>query len=226
MVIVAKAVVATALTDSTLKPQKNRPIMPDWTTLLPVLLLALGWGLYYALHSLLASEPAKAWFHHRWPALDRYYRLGYNLLAITLLALLLLLSFRWEGAPLVYSKPLVIVGWVLLISGAGVIAAAFRAFDLREFLGVRGAAEQTLPPTLITGGMYRHVRHPLYFGTILLALGLFMVYPSPGRGAVLLVTLIYLVIGSRLEEQKLIREYGAAYIEYRKTTKGLLPWVW
>jgi protein-S-isoprenylcysteine O-methyltransferase Ste14 len=61
---------------------------------------------------------------------------------------------------------------------------------------------------------------------MLLALGLWMVHPSPGRGAILLVTLIYLIIGSRLEEQKLIREYGAAYEGYRKKVKSLIPWVW
>jgi protein-S-isoprenylcysteine O-methyltransferase Ste14 len=224
--IAARADADIALTDSLQKPRTNRRIMPDWTTLRLALLLALGWSLYYALHSLLASESAKAWVRRRWPALDRYYRLGYNLLAITLLALLLVLTVRWEGAPLLYSKALAIVGWILIISGAGVIVAAFRTFDMWEFLGVQRSAEQTSPRTLITRGLYRIVRHPLYLGTMLLALGLCMAHLSPGRGAILLVTLIYLVIGSRLEEQKLIREYGAAYEGYRKKAKSLIPWVW
>jgi len=53
--------------------------------------LALAWLAYALLHSALAAPAAKAWVARRWPQGVRYYRLGYNIVAV-----LALLPVLWR----------------------------------------------------------------------------------------------------------------------------------
>jgi len=65
-------------------------------------------------------------------------------------------------------------------------------------------------------GLYRWVRHPLYTA------GLLFIWLIPVMTANLLALniglTIYLITGALFEERKLVREFGEAYIEYRKVT--------
>ena len=77
--------------------------------------------------------------------------------------------------------------------------------------------------TLIKGGLYKHIRHPLYLGEIMRA----FVFPSlfwslyGGLFGVLAVT--FLLIRIQIEEQMLLEEFGE---EYRRSTKKLIPFVY
>jgi protein-S-isoprenylcysteine O-methyltransferase Ste14 len=65
------------------------------------------------------------------------------------------------------------------------------------------------------------VRHPLYTA------GLLFIWLIPVMTANLLALNIgltmYLIIGALFEERKLVREFGEAYIQYRKNTPMLVP---
>lgn len=74
--------------------------------------------------------------------------------------------------------------------------------------------------------MYGLVRHPLYFAVIIIFVALFMLMPTLKILLVDVVVFAYLVIGSKLEENKLIEEFGDAYKQYQKEVKGLLPYVY
>jgi protein-S-isoprenylcysteine O-methyltransferase Ste14 len=76
---------------------------------------------------------------------------------------------------------------------------------------------------LIRGGPYRFVRHPIYTG-ILLALVGTVLANGKVRGA-LAVVLIWFAwtVKSRMEEEFMMRTFGAEYEEYRRTTGGLIP---
>ena len=70
-------------------------------------------------------------------------------------------------------------------------------------------------------GPYRWVRHPLYTG------GLLLIWLTPVLTLNLLTLFvmltIYLIVGARLEEQRLIHEFGAEYQEYQQRVPMLIP---
>ncbi len=89
--------------------------------------------------------------------------------------------------------------------------------------GLRSAAEApTLPPPqgvppsiargLALGGPYRFTRHPLNFATVVVVFA--SARMSAVRLSVGLATLAYALIGSKLEEHRLLDRYGQDYREY------------
>jgi protein-S-isoprenylcysteine O-methyltransferase Ste14 len=156
--------------------------------------LICAWLFYFFIHSFLASTGVKNYFSINWPTLFAYYRILYNIIAILGLGILLVLSLPKASQALnIY------LGMTLSVTGFILIILAFRAFNLREFLGL----DPEKPTKLVVSGMYRYVRHPLYFGTIILIAGLYLLFPSSHMLTILIISYTYIWVGSRLEEQKL-----------------------
>jgi protein-S-isoprenylcysteine O-methyltransferase Ste14 len=80
---------------------------------------------------------------------------------------------------------------------------------------------------LITHGVYRWVRHPMYLALFIYALGQALVVPNwlvgPSYG-VAMVLLFALRV--RHEERMMAEEFGKDYQAYMATTKRLIPRVW
>jgi protein-S-isoprenylcysteine O-methyltransferase Ste14 len=128
----------------------------------------------------------------------------------------------------VFSLPLAslatntLIGSVITSIGFILIILAFRAFNLREFLGFQTETQSEL----VVSGMYRFVRHPLYFGTLIFIAGLYLLFPTESMLVVLIISYVYIWIGSRLEEQKLRDLYGESYTAYARKVKSLIPYVY
>jgi protein-S-isoprenylcysteine O-methyltransferase Ste14 len=76
---------------------------------------------------------------------------------------------------------------------------------------------------LIRSGPYHLVRHPIYTGILLAMVGTFLANCKVrGILAVLLVWLGWTIKG-RMEEEFMLRTFGAQYEEYRRTTGALIP---
>lgn len=180
-------------------------------------LLICGWLFYFFLHSFLASLKVKKYFSETFPGLFPYYRIAYNVIAILGLGILLALSLALESltANTFFGIVITSIGFILIV-------LAFRAFNLREFLGFKSETKSEL----VVSGMYRFVRHPLYFGTMIFIAGLYLLFPSESMLVVLIISYIYIWIGSRLEEQKLRAVYGETYVAYAKKVKSLIPYVY
>ncbi len=184
------------------------------------------------LHSITASRRTKSWVRARMGERPYagLYRLFYNVFAfVTFLPVLYLTAVNlpptqlWQWpAPWSYAANL-----IQLIGVVGLGIALFQT-DFWDFVGLRqavrffgGEAEMTLPPKLVTGGMYALVRHPLYFFSLL------VIWFNPVMTVSTLVfnffTTMYLWAGSRVEERRLADFYGATYDEYRQKVPGLLP---
>ena len=81
---------------------------------------------------------------------------------------------------------------------------------------------------IATGGPYAHVRNPLYFGSLLLAVGYGLI-SGLGVWGVLLMVALYLVFHLAAifhEEAFLTAKFGAPYLEYVKRVPRLLPSPW
>jgi len=189
-------------------------------------LLAAVWLGYFVLHSLCASLGAKQWVATHHAALMPAYRLGFNGLAVLLLVPPAALMLTWPGPPLWAWTG----GWAWLSHGLGAVAVglflwSLASYDSGEFIGLRqwrqGVREVADQEQLHISPLHRHVRHPWYFCLLLL------VWTRDMDAARLLSSVLatgYLVIGSRLEEHKLLHYHGTAYARYRAAVPGLVPW--
>lgn len=190
--------------------------------------LAAVWTIYFVIHSLLAAHRVKTAVALRWPGLMPAYRLLYNLLAVVLLVPAVWLTLAWPGDPLWQWH-----GAAQWIANAAALAAiagfvlSLRAYDGGHFVGLAQLRNRTHD---IEGGarlrissLHRHVRHPWY------SLGLLLIWSREMDAAMLLGALAcsaYLLVGSMLEERKLVARFGEPYRRYQRAVPGLLPRPW
>ena len=194
----------------------------DWRKLL---LLACFWLGYFGLHSALASLRAKNWFASRHPQRMPFYRLGFNGLALlTLLPLLWLFDgpmlWAWRGSGAWLANGLALAALIGF-------AATLKAYDGQVFIGLRQCKEGTRrtadPERFHLSTLHRYVRHPWYF------LSLVLIWTRDMNAAMLLscvMMTLYFIVGSRLEEGKLLLAYGDSYRRYMERVPGLFPLPW
>jgi protein-S-isoprenylcysteine O-methyltransferase Ste14 len=78
---------------------------------------------------------------------------------------------------------------------------------------------------LVTHGLYRHLRHPIYLSETLIALGAPLTLGARWTLAVSAAALAVLVLRIAREEEALARTFPA-YTRYAATTKRILPFVY
>jgi protein-S-isoprenylcysteine O-methyltransferase Ste14 len=195
----------------------------------PMLLwLTAAWLGYFIVHSLLASLSVKTWVADHWPQLMPWYRLFFNTMAVLLLIIPLYLTWAIGGETVFAWKGI----WWWVGNGLAVAALAgflysLRHYDSSEFLGLRQLRDREQrvedQERFRVSPLHQHVRHPWYF------LGLILIWTRDMTAAMLVSSVmmtLYFVVGSWLEERKLLAYYGKAYREYRQRVPGLLPLPW
>ena len=190
--------------------------------------LSVGFVIYFALHSLFASLALKSLIARHWPGFMPAYRLTYNILAVVLFLPLLWLMQQSHG-PLLWQWQ---GGWSVLTNCLAAIALisffwSLKYYDNGVFLGWSQLKNRHQlpddPGQFCISTQHRFVRHPWYcFGLVILWTRDIHLSQLISYGLISL----YLLIGSRLEEHKLIELYGNAYKQYRKKVPGLLPLPW
>jgi protein-S-isoprenylcysteine O-methyltransferase Ste14 len=80
---------------------------------------------------------------------------------------------------------------------------------------------------LITEGIYRHIRHPMYSALLVYSIGQALVVPNWIAGPSYGVAMV-LLIAFRLarEERMMLEEFGTEYETYMRRTRRLVPGVW
>ena len=180
------------------------------------------WGI---VHSLLASFGFKDLLRRSFgDGVMRFYRLLYNLFAVIsfLPAFYLMVSLPDQSLYRVPSP------WSYLMrAGQGIslllLIISVLQTDILSFVGLRQLVEEEKQGALVTRGLYRLVRHPLY------TFSLFILWLSPSISLnsfiVYMALTIYILIGIIFEERKLLREFGQDYANYRAATPMLIPGV-
>ena len=192
------------------------------------LIIILLFTLYFVLHSLLASLWVKQHVATCCPGLVPYYRLLFNGVALLLVLPLLYVIWRYPGETLWQWQGLgFYLTSALALGAVGLFIYSLSLYDMHEFLGLRQIAEHSAQVRdqehLKISPLHRFVRHPWYF--IILVLIWTRDLTTTQLLTYSLVTL-YLVVGSRLEERKLIAYHGEVYAHYRKRVPGLIPLPW
>lgn len=143
-----------------------------------------------------------------------------------MLVLILLNLPMWTKNP---SSPLQIASWSLLIIS---ILLALHAVHLLFSIGQpnEDRREPELFPfertsTLVTTGAYRYIRHPMYAALLFLAWGAFL--KDISIPSIMLVggASIALFFTALREEEECKHHFGTDYIEYIKTSKRFVPFV-
>ena len=193
--------------------------------------LIAGWVFFYAMHSVLALDSMKAFIKNTFQSCFPYYRIGYNVFNVLLFLALVYNQFSLPQELLFPpSMVLKILGTIVFLLGVVVLNIAFSSFNKREFIGLEQLNEIKQPAIiaekkLVKSGLYGYVRHPLYFGVILMLLGAVLFLPNVPMLLFVMVSLVYLPIGVTLEERKLVAEFGAQYQTYQREVKMLFPFV-
>ena len=114
-----------------------------------------------------------------------------------------------------------LAGLVLVVMGAVVLLNAFVRFVLEG----RGTPAPVAPTQhLVVGGLYRHVRNPMYLAVAATIVGQALLL---GRLELFAYAALFLITTAAFarwyEEPTLQRQYGAEYEEYRRAVPGWWP---
>jgi protein-S-isoprenylcysteine O-methyltransferase Ste14 len=124
----------------------------------------------------------------------------------------------WSGPPRLVGA---IAGVALMISGIGLVTAGI--LRLRRQLT---AYPRPVPGgRLIEDGVFGFVRHPMYGGGVIAALGWGLAMASPMALAGGFVLGVFFDLKSRREEAWLGEQF-AGYAAYRQRTRRLIPWLY
>jgi protein-S-isoprenylcysteine O-methyltransferase Ste14 len=75
---------------------------------------------------------------------------------------------------------------------------------------------------LVTTGLFRFSRNPIFFGMIVSLLGLFLITPNALTGLFLILGYVLIQIQIRMEEEFLTRQHGQQYLDYKQTVRRLI----
>ena len=174
----------------------------------------LGWTVYWfiAAQSVNATKSSEGWLlrmQHLVPLASGF-----------------LLIFH-GGRPLVYGR-LYHATWIALLGLALTISGLLFTVWGRRHLGKYWSGIITLKEghQLIRSGPYRFVRHPLYGGFLLAALGSTLTAGTGDALVGLLILLVAYLVKVRREEAILTREFGNQYLQFKKEVAALCPFVY
>ena len=152
----------------------------------------------------------------------------YRFFAWEFIAALLVLNVdRWFLAPWSWYQ---LISWFLLIVGIIPLAFGMRSLVVRGKPEKQREGEPQLlafekTSCLVTTGIYRYIRHPLYSSLLFLTWGIFFKAPSEFGIILALVATLFLVATAKADEAECIRFFGPSYRVYMKQTRMFIPFV-
>ena len=193
-----------------------------------MILLALLWIGWCALHSLLISAPLNHWVQRRGGFSAGAHRLLY--VGFSFISLVPVLGYQFSlDEQLLFTWH----GWwrilqgVLLFYAATMFYSGSKVYDSGYFLGIsqwknyrQGYSPQPLP--FSSKGVLQYVRHPWYSGSLAFIWAMGPI--TDVRLLVCTILTLYLIIGTLLEERKLVAQIGEPYRLYCSLVPMLIPW--
>lgn len=136
----------------------------------------------------------------------------------SILVLVLLCAPVWFVDPFRWNQ---IISWVMLLGSIPLPIHGFRA------LYAAGKPDRQFENTtaLVTTGVYRFIRHPLYASLMLVGTGVFFKDINFVTGICAFVNIIALMVTAKTEEREMLEKFGEEYERYMKRTKMFVPFV-
>jgi protein-S-isoprenylcysteine O-methyltransferase Ste14 len=119
-----------------------------------------------------------------------------------------------------------VIGLGIYIAGCAFVLWARRT--LGKMWGISTSQQVKLldDHQLIQSGPYAYVRNPMYFGWWVAMFGLTLLYPVWMIFLLLAFSIISFIGRARREEKALAERFGGQWIEYKKHTKFLIPFIY
>ncbi len=195
-----------------------------------IILLSL-WIMFCFLHSFLLYPSVMDFFRNKMKGHYRYYRLYFNIISVITIIPPLGYYFmvpgdmvwRWSGYWIIPQIVLIVFAGLLFIFG-------MFHYNWKEFAGFQQIQDKRLSECtiatdceLVTNGILGLTRHPLYLGVLLI---LWARNIDTRALVVNIILSVYLLIGTFLEEKKLLIMFGDQYREYQKNVSMFIPFKW
>jgi methanethiol S-methyltransferase len=192
------------------------------------LLIIFLWGSYFILHSYLISIRFTDLMMRLLKSYYAFYRLFYVIISIVLLLPVLNYTNALKSEVIItYTQPWLSIRYFCMLASLIIFLKAFIFdYDVLSFFGIRQISEFKTKKSLnqkdeiMQKGLLGLVRHPMYFAVLL------YFWSQTFRLTDILVNsliTVYIIVGTILEEKKLILEFGDAYIKYQKEVPMLIP---
>lgn len=144
-----------------------------------------------------------------------------------ILVLVVLNRQPWGEQPF---SPHQIASWVLMSLSIYLVIRGHRALRNQGLASTErqdGALyEFEKTTTLVTTGIFKHIRHPMYASLLALAWGAY--FQAPGWPGILVVglTSIFLLLTAKSDEQECLAYFGEPYAAYMQKTRGFIPHIY
>jgi len=191
------------------------------------------WVLWALVHSVLAAPAVKARLEQALGPRATLYPLGYTLVSLITFAAAWGLEPRLPQLIWAVTGPaeLILHGLQLaglgLVGWAGLSVHAFKMFGLTQFWALlrnQAPEDRDLRQDFTSSGAYGVVRHPMHLG------GMVFLACQPRLSLASLVFavfgILYLLVGSLLEERRLAAALGPVWADYARRVPMLIPRLW
>jgi methanethiol S-methyltransferase len=193
------------------------------------LFIALIWAAYCVVHSYMISIGFTAFMKLILKNYYAFYRTFYVVISFALLLPVLSYTGKLADEIVITCQP----PWsyfryaLLLLSMLIFLKSFLFDYDPMTFLGIRQIMHFTRKTKEINAGISKRgllgiVRHPMYLATIL------FLWCQTFRLSDVVVNVVltaYVIIGTVLEEKKLVLDFGEAYLHYQQEVPMLIPFL-
>ena len=170
-------------------------------------------------HSLLVTMRLKEYMHRH--VSQSNYRLLFNLFSLSFLAAIIWTYSSMDHVILFAFELQYLLGWSIVLFGAALGYISFKSYNTAEFLGL---TKESMHQQLSVKGMNRFVRHPLYLSTFIMLWGALLIESTLAYLGLAVILTVYVIVGTRLEENKLIKVFGDNYRDYQSRVPMFFPW--
>lgn len=131
---------------------------------------------------------------------------------------------KWFSDP--FSLPQ-IISWLLLLISLYLVCRGLKLprrkgrFDRQRSDASTVGKERTA--ALVTTGVHRYIRHPVYSALLFLGWGIFLKNPNSTGFLLALVSTLFLTIAAKLEDFENIKYFGNKYWKYMQRTQMFVP---
>ena len=143
-----------------------------------------------------------------------------------IIALFVLNYSSWFSDPLAFNQ---IISWILLLISLWFVIAGVVLLRRARKPGIVRVDEKLFrfekTTTLVTTGIYKYIRHPLYSSLLLLTWGIWVKQPLPATLPVAALSSVLLWVTALRDERDCLVYFGDEYRKYMAVTKRLLPFI-
>lgn len=121
-----------------------------------------------------------------------------------------------------------LIAWTLLFASLIPLSFGVHTLKLRGKPTAKRESDPSLlgferTTRLVTSGVYKYIRHPLYSSLLFLTWGIFFKNFSVAGITLVIAATVFLIFTAKADEAECIQFFGLAYGDYMQKTKMFIP---